>query len=156
MKTSKFAFEINWPLVGLGRALFSIHSCITAWFNVRQAAGRQRPTSPYYIHTQKKLVGLRGHHLGRFDKLRDEVNGNGEDDCRVLFRCDGTEGLRQEKLLLVHVKKILGLGLMWSACHKKRYLLCVELTNFGIFTKPFPIFFQNKQNWDSWFQISDF
>ena len=39
--------------------------------------------------------------------------------------------------------------LMWSACHKKRYLLCVELTNFGIFTKPFPIFFQNKQNWDS-------
>ena len=36
--------------------------------------------------------------------------------------------------------------LMWSACHKKRYLLCVELTNFGIFTKPFPIFFQNKQN----------
>ena len=40
-------------------------------------------------------------------------------------------------------------SLMWSACHKKRYLLCVELTNFGIFTKPFPIFFQNKQNWDS-------
>ena len=39
--------------------------------------------------------------------------------------------------------------LLWSACHKKRYLLCVELTNFGIFTKPLPIFFQNKQNWDS-------
>ena len=50
--------------------------------------------------------------------------------------------------------------LMWSACHKKRYLLCVELTNFGIFTKPFPIFFQNKQNWDSHTEqrqlISDF
>mgnify|MGYP001256441650 CR=1 FL=1 len=61
---------------------------------------------PYYIHTQKKLIGLRGHHLGRFDKLRDEVNGNGEDDCRVLLRCDGTEGLRQEKLLLVYVIKI--------------------------------------------------
>ena len=55
---------------------------------------------PYYIHTQK-LVGLRGHHLGRFDELRDEVNGNGEDDCRVLLRCDGTEGLRQEKILLL-------------------------------------------------------
>ena len=38
---------------------------------------------------------------------------------------------------------------MWSACHKKRYFLCVELTNFGIFTKHFPIFFQNKQNLDS-------
>ena len=93
-------------VVGLGRALFSIHSCITAWFNVRQAAGRQRPTLPYYIHTQK-LLGLRGHHLGRFDELRDEVNGNGEDDCRVLLRCDGTEGLMQiKKLLLVHIIKI--------------------------------------------------
>ena len=54
---------------------------------------------PYYIHTQK-LVGLRVYHLGRFDKLRDEVNGNGEDDCRVLLRCDGTECLMQEQLLL--------------------------------------------------------
>ena len=34
---------------------------------------------------------------------------------------------------------------MWSACHKKRYLLCVELTNFGIFTKPFPIFFKTSK-----------
>ena len=35
-------------------------------------------------------------------------------------------------------------GLLWSACHKKRYLFCVELTNFGIFTKPFPIFFSKQ------------
>ena len=42
--------------------------------------------------------------------------------------------------------RIINTTLMWSACHKKRYLLCVELTNFGIFTKPFPIFFHNKQN----------
>ena len=34
--------------------------------------------------------------------------------------------------------------LMWSACHVKSYLLCVELTNFGIFTKPFPIFFSKQ------------
>ena len=33
---------------------------------------------------------------------------------------------------------------MWSACHKKSYLLFVELTNFGIFTKPFPIFFSKQ------------
>ena len=54
---------------------------------------------------------------------------------------------------------------MWSACHKKRYLLCVELTNFGIFTKPFPIFFSKQaklrqphraETADFRFQISNF
>ena len=39
--------------------------------------------------------------------------------------------------------------LMWSVCHKKRYLLCVEMTNFGIFTKPIPMFFFWCTNWDS-------
>ena len=68
-------------------------------------------------------------------------------------------------LLLLGLKFIIAYNiyaLMWSACHKKRYLLCVELTNFGIFTKPFPIFFKTSktetatQGRDSWFQISDF
>ena len=38
--------------------------------------------------------------------------------------------------------------LMLLACHKKSYLICVELTNFLIFTQPIPIFFKVK-NWDS-------
>ena len=39
--------------------------------------------------------------------------------------------------------KVVTVSVMWSACHVKSYFLCVELTNFGIFTKPFPIFFFN-------------
>ena len=30
---------------------------------------------------------------------------------------------------------------MLLACHKKSYLICDEITNFGIFTQPIPIFF---------------
>ena len=54
---------------------------------------------------------------------------------------------------------------MWSACHVKSYLLCVELTNFGIFTKPFPIFLSKQaklrqsnraETADFRFQISNF
>ena len=54
--------------------------------------------------------------------------------------------------------KLWCLILMWSACHKKRYLLCVELTNFGIFTKPFPIGRQphRAETADFRFQISNF
>ena len=33
--------------------------------------------------------------------------------------------------------------------HKKSYLVCVELTNFQIFTQPIPIFFFKVQNLDS-------
>ena len=35
------------------------------------------------------------------------------------------------------------LHFMSLVSHKKSYLLCVELTNFRIFTKPIPIFFQS-------------
>ena len=54
---------------------------------------------------------------------------------------------------------------MWLACHKKRYLLCVKLANFGIFTKPFPNFFSKQakltqphraETADFRFQISNF
>ena len=41
------------------------------------------------------------------------------------------------------------LNLMLLACHKKSNLICVELTNFWIFTKPISIFFFKVQNWDS-------
>ena len=45
--------------------------------------------------------------------------------------------------------------LMLLACHKKSYLICVELTNFLIFTQPIPIFFkvldsQNRAETAAW------
>ena len=67
--------------------------------------------------------------------------------------------VRNDRILFTERK------LMWSACHKKRYLLCAELTNFGIFTKPFPIFFSKQaklrqphraETADFRFQISNF
>ena len=36
---------------------------------------------------------------------------------------------------------------MWLACQKKSYLICDEITNFRIFTKPIPYFFE-VQNWE--------
>ena len=35
--------------------------------------------------------------------------------------------------------------LMWLAHHEKSYLTCEEITNFQIFTKPIPIFFQSTK-----------
>ena len=79
-------------------------SCIR--YSVPSQRRRTRQSSSLFPLTLSCSLSNRGHYLGRFDKLRDEFNGNGEDDCRVLLRCDGTEGLRQEKLLLVYVIKI--------------------------------------------------
>ena len=38
---------------------------------------------------------------------------------------------------------------MSLVCHKKSYLVCVELTNFRIFPQPIPIFLFKVQSWDS-------
>ena len=53
----------------------------------------------------------------------------------------------QPKHELSNLKQIL--MLMSLVSHKKSYLVCVELTNFRIFTQPIPNFFFKVQNWDS-------
>ena len=38
---------------------------------------------------------------------------------------------------------------MLLACHKKSCLICDEIMNFRIFTKPIPNYFFKVQNWDN-------
>ena len=45
--------------------------------------------------------------------------------------------------------RILNICFVSLVSHKKSYLVCVELTNFRIFTQPIPNFFFKVQNWDS-------
>jgi hypothetical protein len=51
---------------------------------------------------------------------------------------------------------------VFLACHKKSYLICDELTNFRIFTKPIPIIFSTyktgttKQGRDSCLKINKY
>ena len=40
-------------------------------------------------------------------------------------------------------------SILLLACHKKSYLIYVELTNFRIFLQPIPNFFLKVQNWDN-------
>ena len=48
---------------------------------------------------------------------------------------------KREKINIIKVPK-----LMWLACQKKSYLICDEIMNFRIFTKPIPNFFFDVQN----------
>ena len=45
--------------------------------------------------------------------------------------------------------RILNICFVSFVSHKKSYLVCVELTNWRIFTQPIPNFFFKVQNWDS-------
>ena len=84
----------------------------------------------------------RTHYNSMFDYVqfsRDELDLFPWKICCTTNRCDQNWAFHSLAAQNLAVK--IELRLMLLACHKKSYLICDEITNFGIFTQPIPNFF---------------
>ena len=80
-------------------ALFDTLVYCSIGFNGKGRQAGER-TNFALLHTHS-LFGLLWRDRCRFGELREEVNGNWEDNRRVLLCCDGTQSLIRKRLLSV-------------------------------------------------------
>ena len=66
---------------------------------------------------------------------------------QTFFHCPSLNNKQKYAFLIDWISSATAKGdlLMSLVSHKKSYLVCIELTNFRIFTQPIPIFFQNTK-----------
>ena len=111
------------------------------------------------IHLQMWIIIWHGKPFCYFDRA-NSIKTNLRTCKLQTIRSISYKSIKQFWLNLPHPNGKKFSRSMLLACHKKSYLICDEITNFRIFTKPIPIFFQStkmrqpKQGRDSCLKIN--